>query len=512
MSKFFIILVNMRLPEAFIDDIRPYLPAAELDVFLKALSESEASCSVRINPKKTSDNGARQGSEGMPATGQQGSHATLMTQVPWCPEGRYLSERPNFTLDPRMHGGAYYVQEASSMFVAHAIRSLVDPSQPLTCLDLCAAPGGKSTAALTALPEGSLLVSNEIDRRRARILAENLTKWGWPLSIVTGNAPRDFKPLHHTFDLIITDVPCSGEGMFRKDEGAVKDWSPQKVSDCATLQREILDDIWGCLRPGGLLIYSTCTFNVHEDEEQLAYLCDELGAEPLTIPVDASWHIHPALIGDRPCYRFMPHYTHGEGLFLCAVRKSEDADEYEAFTARTEKKVKSGKAGRPEKGGRNDWDNRKGGKENGRNAKGGKSGKPDTDLCQWIDLPCQICSEGEDIRAIPASLLPLYQQVTGAGLYVLQAGVSLGTTKGKDVIPAHALALSTVRSASAFPLINLDRETALNYLRREAITLPADAPSGYVVVAHDDLPLGFVKNMGNRCNSLYPQEWRIRYV
>ena len=227
-----------------------------------AILEEEAPTSIRINPFKCKD------ADGEP--------------VPWCPEtGRYLSTRPGFTFDPLLHAGLYYVQEASSMFVDMAIRQYV--KEPVMMLDLCAAPGGKSTAVRAALPEGSLLFSNEPMRTRSQILAENVQKFGHPDMIVTNNYPRDYKKSKLQFDVILTDVPCSGEGMFRKDEGAIGEWSTQNVNNCWQLQREIVSDIWNCLKPGGILIYSTCTFNAHEDEENVDWICEELGAEVMAL-------------------------------------------------------------------------------------------------------------------------------------------------------------------------------------------------------------------------------------
>lgn len=457
----------MTPPEAFIDHIKPYLSEAELAQFLSTLTETDPAVSIRLNPHK---------------------QASVLPDVPftpvgWCPEGRYLEHRPQFTLDPLLHSGAYYVQEASSMFLAHVLRTFVDA--PVRALDLCAAPGGKSTVALSVLPEGSTLVSNEIDRRRARILAENIQKWGSPNVCVTANAPADFSRLTSVFDVIITDVPCSGEGMFRKDPGAIAEWNPQKVRDCSALQRQILTQIWPTLRPGGLLVYSTCTFNVHEDEEQLQFLCDELGAELLTIPVDPSWHIHPALCGSfaplvkpESACRFMPHYTRGEGLFMAALRKPESLSDG-ASPYRFPKPL--------------------------------KSQKDVAHLASWVNQDATVITSADGvIRAIPDALLPVYQALTDQHLYLLHAGVELATQKGRDFIPAHALALSTALSTSDFRLQTLDLPEALTYLRRENIVLPPDTPRGYVLLTHQGLPLGFVKNLGNRTNSLYPTEWRIR--
>ncbi len=466
----------MTLPNAFIDDIRPYLPAQEVEKFIHALTDNNQTTSLRYNRAKY------EGQEGTP--------------IGWNPQdGSYLEERPNFTLDPLMHAGCYYVQEASSQFVTHVIRHLVN--EPVTALDLCAAPGGKSTAMLSALPEGSQLVSNEIDRRRARILSENITKWGLPNVSVTCNAPYDFHKLAEFFDLILTDVPCSGEGMFRKDEGAVKDWSPEKVEGCVALQKEILTAIWPTLRPGGILIYSTCTFNVHEDEEMLKYICEELGAEAIEIPTDASWNIHAPLTGNLPCYRFMPHCTKGEGLFMAAVRKHGIA--YESATPRK----KEGKHKNEAKA-RNKMDKNK-------QVVNLKEVIPS--LLSQLDCETTIEQTADGrLRAIPTEHKYLHDALVGQGLFLLQCGIEMGTIKGQDFIPAHALALSTVRKESAFPSIEVNLETALNYLRHDTIVLDTDAPRGYVIVCYKGHALGFVKNLGNRSNNMYPQEWRIRFL
>lgn len=465
----------MALPIAFIDDMRQVLPADELEAFLHALTDGEQPTSIRINSCKGDLSDST-----LPFS--------ISSHVGWCSTGRYLSQRPQFTLDPLLHAGAYYVQEASSQFITHVIRhiqSLPDSGlasdKPCTALDLCASPGGKSTAILSVLSTDSVLVSNEIDRKRSRILAENIQKWGNPNVCVTGNAPADFRRIKEAFDLIVTDVPCSGEGMFRKDAGAIAEWNPAKVRECAALQKQIVNDIWTCLKPGGYLIYSTCTFNVHEDEENLQFIHDELGGEILPIPTLPEWHVHPALTGSfapdiRPesACRFMPHYTQGEGLFMALLRKPADS-----HTAIERKK----------------------------NVSHQKS-KLTTD---WVDIEGSVIQQADGtLNFIPSPLMDIYQQLVDSKLYLLSAGIELGIQKGKDLQPAHALALSTALCRDKFEVAELDLETALNYLRREAIVLPPDVPRGYVLLTYQNLPLGFVKNIGNRCNSLYPTEWRIR--
>ena len=242
-------------------------------------------------------------------------------RVPWCDAGFYLNARPQFTFDPLFHAGLYYVQEASSMFIHEVLRQLV--TEPVLMLDLCAAPGGKSTTARTRLPHGSVLVCNEPVRHRAQVLSENMQKFGHRDVIVTNNLPRDFRKSKLKFDVVLCDVPCSGEGMFRKDEGAIREWSPQNVEKCWRLQREIVSDIWPQLSEGGLLIYSTCTFNTKENEENVRWICEELGAEMVTVDTQPEWNITGSLLPsfEGPVYRFIPGKSRGEGLFVAVMRK-----------------------------------------------------------------------------------------------------------------------------------------------------------------------------------------------
>ncbi len=296
----------MQLPEDFIRETRQLMGEERFNSYLEAFEE-EAPVSIRLNPRT-----------------QRGQSPCVLaaSDVPWCEEGYYLEGRPQFTFDPLFHAGCYYVQEAASMFVTHVLRELSNLS-PLNALDMCAAPGGKSTAMLSVLPEGSTLVSNEPIPTRAQILLENITKWGAKNCIVTNNYPRDFKKAKTKFDLILCDVPCSGEGMFRKDPATISEWSVQNVEKCWRLQREIVADAWECLNPGGILIYSTCTFNTKENEENVRWMMEEYDAEPIDIPIDPSWHITGSLLDgfDAPVYRFIPGITRSEGLFVCVLKK-----------------------------------------------------------------------------------------------------------------------------------------------------------------------------------------------
>lgn len=304
----------MHLPEPFIQETRKLLGDDRFQQLKVALDE-EPPVSIRLNPFKVEYGKWRIKS------------GVQMGIVPWCNYGYYLNKRPNFTFDPLLHAGAYYVQEASSMFVYHVLKQYVH--EPVMMLDLCAAPGGKTTCAMSALPSGSRLYSNEPIRTRAHILSENVQKFGHKDIVVTNNYPKDYRKSGMMFDVILCDVPCSGEGMFRKDKNAINEWSLQHVAQCQQLQRNIVEEAWQCLRPGGLLIYSTCTFNVHENEENVKWIYDKLGAKILCVEMQPEWGITGSLLNDfqQPVYRFLPGFSHGEGLFMAVMTKCERVNE-----------------------------------------------------------------------------------------------------------------------------------------------------------------------------------------
>ena len=453
----------MNLPQAFIERTRQLLGETQYSLFEEAL-QTEVPVSIRPNRTKYDK----------PMEGEP---------IPWASSGMYLKSRPTFTFDPLFHAGCYYVQEASSMFVERVLQAYV--KEPVVMLDLCAAPGGKSTLCRSVLPEGSLLIANEVMRNRSQILAENLIKWGHPEVIVTNNDPADFTDLTHLFDVILTDVPCSGEGMFRKDQVAVDEWSLENVDVCWKRQRRILTDIWPALKPGGLLIYSTCTFNREEDEDNVAWIAKELGAEILPVPVEEAWGITGNLIGkDFPVYRFLPHRTRGEGFFLAVLRKREGV--VDTIQPRPEKKKK------------------------------GKDTKKATQLVvpkevkSWLKNAdvFEYIVKDTSVHAFPKTYNEVYTLLEQY-VKVLHAGVTLGEMKGKDLIPHHSLAMSTALTET-YPKAEVTYEQAIAYLRKEGLMLDASVPRGYVLLTYRQVPLGFVKNIGNRANNLYPQEWRIR--
>ena len=468
----------MLLPPSFVENIRALLGEEECVRLCDALTQTEPPVSIRLNPLK------RGGALSvLPASPEK---------ISWATDAFYLDERPAFTFDPLLHAGCYYVQEASSMFLEQALRQCLTEGRPVTALDLCAAPGGKSTLLRSLLPAGSLLVANEVVRSRAQVLAENLTKWGHPDVVVTNSDPADFTPMADCFDLILTDVPCSGEGMFRKDEGAVNEWSPENVENCWKRQRRILSDIWPCLKPGGLLIYGTCTYNIKEDEENVRWMRDERGAEVLSVDIPDEWGVTGNLLAGEsfPVYRFFPHRTRGEGFFLAILRKpvEEDAPSRLSFVKAKERRGKSKDKAQPLFG----------------KARLAEIGGWLKEADAYTLLP-----DGTAVSAFPTVWLPVLEELKKK-VRVMQAGVALAEIKGKDCVPLHALAMSVLLRADAFPRQEVDEQQAIAYLRKEAIALPDAAPRGVVLLTYRDVPLGFVKNIGSRANNLYPQEWRIR--
>ena len=459
----------MNLPQAFIERTRQLLGEETYTSFEEGLNRTTP---VSIRPNRTKCLKLVQGDS-----------------VPWASEGFYLNSRPTFTFDPLFHAGCYYVQEASSMFVEQVLHEYVN--EPVVMLDLCAAPGGKSTLCRSVLPEGSLLVANEVMRNRSQILAENLVKWGHPDVVVTNSDPADFTDFTHLFDVILTDVPCSGEGMFRKDPVAVEEWSVENVDICWKRQRRILTDIWPSLKPGGILIYSTCTFNREENEDNVAWIAKELGADVLSVPMDESWGITGNLAGgDFPVYRFLPHKVKGEGFFLAALRKH--ADESVEMPSRNMKLSSRS-------------DKKKKGKDNKQPMAVPKEAKT------WLSdaSAYELVVEGTSVVAFPKAFSEVHALLKQA-VKVIHAGITLGEIKGKDLIPDHSLAMSKALAEDVFPKAEVSYEQAIAYLRKEGLVLDAEVPRGYVLLTYQDAPLGFVKNIGNRANNLYPQEWRIR--
>lgn len=451
------------------DTFRKYMEEAiGRDNALVAFSafDAPASVSVRLNPFKPSPE-----MEGEP--------------VLWAQHGRKLPQRPVFTLDPLFHAGAYYVQDSSSMFVGYAFRKLLaqvrkPEGRPLRVLDLCAAPGGKTTDLAASLREafgdGFILVSNEVMKARAGVLAANVALWGDPNVVVTSDDPNAFPSLPGYFDIILADVPCSGEGMFRKDEEAVRQWSEDNVALCQARQRRILADVWPSLAPGGIFIYSTCTFNRYENDLNVIWASEELGAECM-FAEDELGGI-PGVIRTEVGYSLVPGHVDGEGQYCSALRKISEVEFREV-------------KGRP-----------------ARHAKGVKEQPLPKGLEAMVTRQVVFRQKGETVIAVPENISSDVTTLEQA-LHVIAAGCALGTIKGKNFVPDPDLALSIMLSPDVYPTAEVDKDKALAFLHRDAVTFP-EAPLGYLLVRYQGLPLGFVKNLGSRCNSLHPQSRRIR--
>ena len=450
-----VLLGMIELSKDFIERTKALFGEERYGIFEEALNDAP-SVSVRYNVQKYSD-------------------AEIVNPVPWATNAEYLDNRPFFTGDPLFHAGCYYVQEASSMFLEQAVKQYVDG--PVRALDLCAAPGGKTTHLLSMLPEGSLLVSNEPMPLRAQVLAENVIKWGNPAVVVTRNEPADFASFRNFFDLIVVDAPCSGEGMFRKDDFAVQQWSVPNVNLCAERQKKILSDVWDALRPGGLLVYSTCTFNREEDEDCVEWIADELGADALPVVTNEEWGVTGNLTGGEfPVSRFIPGYTKGEGFFLSLLRKQGDAPLMQLRVQRVQSctaKVKDA-------------------------------------VSQWLETPSKydFIMQGEEVVAHPKEYTNAIAALRSK-LRVLHAALPLVQMKGNKMVPLHSLAMSVSLKKDAFHCVEVEREDALRYLHRESLAFP-DEPAGVLLLTYKGTPLGFAKNVGNRANNMYPQEWRIR--
>jgi NOL1/NOP2/sun family putative RNA methylase len=408
----------------------------------------------------------------------QDTDHNIITEVPWCNNGLYLSKRPLFTIDPLLHAGAYYVQEASSMFLQYVLKKCIDINLPLHVLDLCAAPGGKSTLLQSMLSKQSVLVSNEVIKTRVTILAENITKSGAENVIVTNNDPKDFNRLPNFFDVIVVDAPCSGSGLFRKDSKAIDEWSEQNVALCSQRQQRIIADILPSLKENGVLIYSTCSYSIQEDEEIIDWLVANHCMESILIQVDDTWGIIETVSPNSKGYgyRFYPDKVKGEGFFIAALRKTES-------TAQP------------------------------LNKRVGMNAQEKTPIdksvlknfVQNIDAYFFI-HQHQDVIAMPNHMQQTFFAIQ-ANLYIKKAGIKIGQIIRTDVLPDHELAMSAILQ----PLVNtiqVDEYTALQYLRRQEIAINNSA-KGWTLLCHNFTALGWVKILPNRVNNYYPKEWRI---
>jgi 16S rRNA C967 or C1407 C5-methylase (RsmB/RsmF family)/NOL1/NOP2/fmu family ribosome biogenesis protein len=446
----------MALPPAFSQQMQALLGPA-WPAFEQTLQEP-APTSIRWNTRKGYQRSSRQ------------EHA-----VPWHPAAAYLAERPVFTLDPLFHAGAYYVQEASSMLIGEAIRQLLPNGQSVRALDLCAAPGGKTTLLVDQLPADSLVLANEVIKSRYKILQENGTKWGSPNLYYSNHDSQQIRALQGFFDLVLIDAPCSGEGLFRKDPKAMAEWSPDAVQLCASRQRRILAEAAPTLAPGGLLLYCTCTYNDQENEANATWLAEEWNLEPLSLHLPEEWGIQPKSVG----YQCYPHRVRGEGFYLSCFRKKQGSE----FSPPRKLGFKSWqRLARKRQGILQPWL------------------RPDHGLALFVDASDQVFGIPEqhldDILAIDHML------------HRRQLGLHLGTFKRDQFVPSHALALSTCKNTS-LPTLSLDRQQALTYLQKGQLNV-TQFTDGWQIATYQGQALGWLKGIKRRINNYYPKEWRIR--
>lgn len=442
----------MNLPSRFLENLAEVIPNSEVNEFTNALYE-EIPTSIRINPNKK-------------------INTTALEKIKWCELGYYLPERKKFIFDPLFHAGAYYVQEAGSMLIEQALLQFSDLKSPLKVLDLCASPGGKSTHILSLISDESILVSNEVIGSRVSALQQNIIKWGNANCIITQNDPKDFSNFSEKFDIVVIDAPCSGEGMFRKHSHAIEEWSEDNVNLCSARQQRILHDAWNCLKENGLLIYSTCTYNLKENEETIFEFLKEKKGESLKLNLLADWNVHETIHQEIYGYRMMPHKTKSEGFFISCIQKREVG---ESGSLKSKKNFLKSLF---------EW-------EKYIKNLGGFKG---------IDFKNkQFIFQNNGVGFLTSCLLRLN---------VKHFGIEIGELKGKDFIPSISLALSSHFDKNAFVIYETNDDEAMSYLRKENIT-PKSTKKGYEVVCYKNYPLGFIKNLINRTNNLYPKGWRV---
>ncbi|MDR1761368.1 MAG: hypothetical protein LBR55_02850 [Bacteroidales bacterium] len=448
--------MNLNLQLYFTNELHGITSGEELYNSL----QTESPTSIRINPNKI-------------------TKQLPLPHVAWCEQGYYLPQRPKFTLDPAFHAGAYYVQEASSMFLEQIVKPLA--TRPLKVFDVCAAPGGKSTQLISLMQRGSVLVANEVIQSRAQILSENLIKWGKSNCVVTNNDPKDFGFLEGFFDIVVVDAPCSGEGMFRKDPQAINEWSEANVDLCSKRQTRILHDIWNCVTPGGTLIYSTCTFNQKENEDVVANFLQQTGAKCRKISLQPEWNIVEHEKNGAVCYRFFPHKVQGEGFSISVIQKY-DGKEFEP----PRKQVQSRNITIIPHKNRLHYSNLIANYES----------------VVYERKPGVIWSFSKDYRKF---LLDVF-----AHCKVVHAGIPLVETIGHKLNPLPGLAFASSFNQTILPQYEIDLLIAIRYFKKEALVLENLPAKGWIHLIYNGISIGFVKNIGNRANNPYPAAWAIK--
>ncbi len=397
------------------------------------------------------------------------SQLTIHERVPWSQYGYYLEQRPSFTFDPLFHAGCYYVQEASSMFLEQALKQTVDMTRSLKVLDLAAAPGGKSTHAQSLISKDSLLVSNEVIRSRGNILKDNIIKWGGGNVVVTNNDPKDFARLENYFDVIVVDAPCSGSGLFRKDEEAIGEWSENNVQLCSQRQQRILADVWPALKKEGVLIYSTCSYSKEEDENVIKWMDATFNIQHLTLNIQHDWKIVESSGG----YRFWPDKVKGEGFFIACVKKLDGEDENEI---RARKKIEL-------------------------------LSKREMEIVHgWVkETDHEFVKVQGRVYAVPKRLLSDVN-VLSNNLHVIYFATLIGELVRDKLIPGHSLAVSQL-IADSIERVELSYDQSIAYLKKKELNI--NSGKGWKLVSYKNYPLGWINVLANRINNYYPKELRI---
>jgi 16S rRNA C967 or C1407 C5-methylase (RsmB/RsmF family) len=455
---------NFSWPSDFISRIQAR-KGLDVEAFLNSLT-TDAPASIRLNPAKTT------------LSELSGKFQTKLQAIPWSETGLYLEERPSFTLMPIFHAGHFYVQEASSMLLEQAIIQTNSNKEGKIILDACAAPGGKSTHLLSMIANDTLLISNEVIKSRAQILHENICKWGNSNVLVTNTDPHVFGKIGAFLDAIVVDAPCSGEGLFRKDNSAVDEWSENNAQLCAQRQTRILEDLWPALKENGYLIYSTCTFNPEENENNLKRFIKKHEAESIELNIKKDWGIETVQIEDVTGYYCYPHMVKGEGFFLSVLQKKSAAN---TTRLKTKKSVFT------------------------------SVDKKNNDVKNWIKDGLTYTQYKDQILAMPGNQFSVADYLA-QHVYLISCGLHLGDIKQNKVIPAQTLAFSYIVNTNVFPTIALPEEEALQFLRKDQFTCAAieAAPNGFNLITCEKANLGFINKISNRYNNLYPSEWRIR--
>lgn len=439
------------LPREFLNSLKN-LNGFDEKLFVEAHKDENKITSIRLNPFK-----------------KVKPEFEIGKKIPWCEDGYYLPERPSFTNDPLFHAGAYYVQETGSMFLHYALKQKIDLSESLKILDLCAAPGGKSTLINSILNKESLLVANEIVKSRASILSENLSRWGTSNTIVTNNNPEKFSELKSFFDVVIIDAPCSGSGLFRKQSEAIEEWSVEHVSSCSVRQKNILQKIIPCIKENGILFYSTCSYSEEENENIVKWLISDFDTSIEPIDVPEEWGIVKNEFG----YRFYPHLTKSEGFFCTVLRKNSSGKVFYKQAKQEEisvstKKIISGFVDRGES----------------------------------IILP--IITHFHLMNEACKDFVLNFRR----NFYFRKVGTSLGMIKGKDFVPHHELALST-KVSDEIKKLEFSKEEAISFLKKENLDV-RNIPDRIYLVTYNNLGIGWIKKIQNRMNNYLPNEIRIR--